>query len=81
MKVKFIEDWKKSWKFASVQWSTVGFCLMSFADSINAAVAAMPKHLQENIPHVETVATVVFGLVVLGRILKFDAKETENVPK
>ena len=75
MKIKFIEDWKKSYKFASVQWSTVGICLMSLADTINAAVAGMPKYLQENIPHAETVATVVFGLVVLGRILKIEPTE------
>lgn len=74
MAVKVIDDWKKAWKFASVQISAVGFILMSVIEMANSALISLPPHLQQQIPHASTVGLVLFGLGLVGRLFKLKEK-------
>lgn len=70
MKIKLIPDWKGAWKFASIQWSVVGIVVMSILEGVYQGWLYMPKHIQEKIPNVTTIATVLFVLIMVGRLCK-----------
>lgn len=72
--IKLIPDWKRAWKFASVQIGTVGFILMSVIEMANSALISLPLHLQQQIPHASTVGLVLFGLGLVGRLFKLKEK-------
>ena len=77
MKVHLIEDWKKSWKFASVQINALGFIVMGI-DFLQQFWGGIPKEIMDNIPHAPTIGLILFGLGMVGRILKL--KEPEALP-
>lgn len=74
MAIKLIDDWKKAWKFASVQISTVGFILMSVIEMANSALISLPPFLQQQIPHASVVGLVLFALGLVGRLFKLKEK-------
>lgn len=64
-----IENWKKAWKFWSVQLTTIGIFLLSFADVLNAAWASMAPSLSAHIPGARYVALGVFILSLIARLI------------
>lgn len=73
-KVTLVEDWKQSWKFASIRFNIAGFLLM-LVDVIGATWVGLPSSIQDKIPHASTIAMVLFGLGAIGRILKTQEKQ------
>lgn len=73
-KVGLIEDWKKSWKLPSIQINLLGFLLM-LIEFLSPTWAALPAEIQDKIPHSTTIALVLFGLGLIGRILKTQEKK------
>ncbi len=57
------EDWRVATRWASVQLSGLGVVL-------TGAWAVMPQDLRDKLPHAELIATVLFVLVILGRVTK-----------
>lgn len=68
-KLRLIDDWKTSYKFASVQWSAIGLGLMGIIESVNQAWISLPPDIVEKIPNSPTIAAVVYGLSIIGRVL------------
>lgn len=78
MQLKLVDDWKESWKFASIQWSAVGMVVMTVADLANQTWIQLPTDIQEKIPHSSTIALVIFGLSIIGRLLMIVPKDQED---
>lgn len=75
--MNLVTDWKKAWKFWSVQLNALGIVILSFSDVINQAYTALPPSLASHVPHAKTVAIVVFGLGIISRILTQGDKNEE----
>lgn len=75
-KVSLIPDWKQAWKFASVHFQAAGLLLMGAAQILGETWNGLPPFLQQKMPHATTIALVLFGLGLIGRILK----KTEKTP-
>jgi hypothetical protein len=78
MKIELVPNWKRAWKFASVQLPVLGLILMSISDVVQQAWQQLPQQVQQNMPHSSTIAMGVFALSILGRILVFTQKEPVN---
>lgn len=70
MKIRLIPEWRRAWKFASIQWSVVGIIVMSVLEGVYQGWLYMPKHIQDRIPNVTTIATILFVIVMLGRLCR-----------
>lgn len=73
MKLRLIDDWKRAWKFASVQFNVVGIVLM-LIEIANQTWQSLPPQLQQNIPHASKIALVFFALGTVGRLFKIKEK-------
>lgn len=67
-KLRLIDDWKTSYKFASVQWSVIGLSLMGLVEAVNQAWISLPPEVVDKIPNSPTIAAVLYGLVIVGRV-------------
>lgn len=77
-KLKLVDDWKSSWKFASVQWSALGILMVTVSDVVHQTWVQIPPEVQDKIPHSSSIALVLFGLTMIGRILQIKPKELED---
>ena len=75
MALKLIDDWKKAWKFASVQINVLGLCLMGVVEVLNQGWQVLPPDVQARIPHSTSIALVLFALGVIGRMVKLKGKD------
>lgn len=73
-----IPDWKRAWKFASVQISTLGVILMALVEIVNQAWIVLPPSIVSQIPHTQYIAMSLFGLGVVGRVIKLKDKEDDD---
>lgn len=78
MAIKMIDDWKKAWKFASVQFSAVGLVLMGILELVNQAIISLPPSITKDIPNAPTIGLVLFGLGIVGRLLVFTGKKLDG---
>lgn len=76
--IHLIKDWKESPKFASVRWSFLGMVLMGVAEFGQNLLFYLPKELIEKVPSSSSVALVLFGLTIIGRILTLETKENDE---
>lgn len=74
MAIQVISNWKRAWKFASVQLSTVGLVLMAVLEMVNQAIISIPPSILKDIPNTPTIGLVLFALGIVGRILVFTGK-------
>jgi hypothetical protein len=77
-KLELVPDWKKAWKFASIQISTVGAVLMVLWEIVNQTWLAIPSELQANIPNSQHIALSLFVLGIFGRILKLKGADEND---
>lgn len=68
--IVLIPNWKRAWKFASIQISSLGVLIMGFLELVNQAWVSLPPSVVAHIPHTQTIALVLFGLGILGRLFK-----------
>lgn len=73
--IGLIKDWKKCPKFASVRWSFLGMVLMGIAEFGQNLMFFMPMELREQLPSTTVIAMILFGLAIIGRILKLETKD------
>lgn len=71
--MKLIPEWKRAWKFASVQWSVVGI-LCTLVEIANQTWSALPPAIAAKIPNSSQIALALFILVLVGRLIKFKEK-------
>ena len=72
-----IPDWKRAWKFASFQISTLGVILMALVEFVNQAWISLPPSVVSQIPHTQTIALALFGLGIVGRLFKLKDKDDD----
>ncbi len=75
--MRLIPDWKRSWKFASIQWNLVGILCM-FVEVANETWQLLPPQITDKIPNAPHVALVLFTLAMLGRLLKIKEKPNDS---
>lgn len=71
--IKVIPNWKRAWKFASVQWSVVGI-LCSTVEIASQTWQLLPPSIAERIPNSPQIALTLFVLVLVGRLIKIKEK-------
>ena len=73
--IKLIPDWKKAWKFASVQINTIGIFVLSALDIIQQSWNVVPVAMQSKIPYSTTIAIVLMALGIVGRLFVLKGKD------
>lgn len=71
--IKPIKDWRKAWKFASVQWNIVGILCMA-VEILNQTWQSLPPFIADKIPNSTHIALVLFTLALIGRLVKVKEK-------
>lgn len=77
-KVGLVPNWKKSWKWASVQISAFGLILFSAIDIIQPMLTGLPRHILEDIPHGSSITITLFALNIVGRLVRFKPKDDSH---
>ena len=77
-KVELVPNWKRCWKWASIQISTFGLILFSAVDIIQPMMTGLPRHILEDIPHGSNIAIALFALNIVGRLVRFRPKEDSH---
>lgn len=72
--VELVPNWKKCWKWASVQISAVGLLVFSGIDVIQNSFNVLPPHLLKEIPHGSNIALALFALNIVGRLIRLKPK-------
>lgn len=75
MKLELVPNWKRAWKFASVQIPVLGLLILSSIDYINQVWYQLPESLHMRIPHSKEIGMAFLFLSIVGRYIKFKAKE------
>lgn len=75
VKLSLIPDWKQAWRYASMRINAAGLFLMGAAEVLSQSWVSVPPSLQAKLPHAPTVAMALFGLGLIGRILKKEPKD------
>lgn len=70
LKIDTVHDISRSWKWASVQISALGIVIMGAAQVLGQSWTGMPPSIQDRIPHADTIAMILFGATLVGRVLK-----------
>lgn len=76
--IGLIDNWKESWKFASVQLGVVGLGLMTFLDSANQLWINLPPEVQVHVPYANMIPAALFALSLLGRLLVIKEKTPDG---
>lgn len=74
-KVELVPNWKKSWKWASIQISTVGIVFFSAIDVLQPLFSGLPEHILNQIPHGSHITIGLFALNIVGRLVRLKPKE------
>ena len=74
-KVELVPNWKKSWKWASIQISTVGIIFFSAIDVLQPLFSGLPEHILNQIPHGSNITIGLFALNIIGRLVRLKPKE------
>ena len=78
MKIELVPNWKRAWKFASVQLPVLGLILMTISDFVQQSWIQLPPQFQKDLPHATTIAMIMFGLSLVGRLLSITRKEPDD---
>jgi len=78
MKIQLVSNWKRAWKFASVQLPVLGLLLMTMADFVQQSWAQLPPQFHKDIPHATTIAMIMFALSLVGRLFTLTRKEPSD---
>lgn len=76
-RVEMVPNWKRSWKWASIQISAIGVILLGMIELISNSVIALPPHILKEIPHGSTIALVLFVLNIVGRLVRLSSDDEE----
>lgn len=77
-RVELVPNWKRAWKWASIQISTIGLILFSAIDIIQPIFSGLSNDQLELIPHGSGVAIGLFALNIIGRLIRLKPKEEDT---
>lgn len=72
--ITLVKDWKRAWKFASIQWNVVGILCM-LLDLVQQTWQSLPPVIANQVPNSSQIALVLFLLATVGRLIKLKGKE------
>lgn len=75
MKVTLISDWKKAWKFASIQIPAAGLVVLTGLDYASQVWFQMSGSVQSQIPYSNIIGIAFLAFSIVGRLVKFTSKE------
>lgn len=75
MKIELVPNWKRAWKFASVQIPVLGLLVLSGLDYAYQVWYQLPSTVQSLVPHSNLIGIAFLALSIIGRLIKFTAKE------
>lgn len=75
MKITLISDWKKAWKFASIQIPAIGLVVLSGVDYASQVWFQMSSSVQSQIPYYNIIGIAFLAFSIVGRLVKFTSKE------
>lgn len=78
MKVTLIPEWKKAWKFASIQIPVAGLALLTGLDYASQVWFQMSSSFQSQIPYSNLIGIAFLAFSIVGRLVKFTSKEESN---
>jgi len=76
-KLKLVDNWKKSPKWASMWWSGAGL-VVSTLDFLNEVWVSLDHHTQERVPYAAALGMVLFAGTMLGRLLIWTHEKSED---
>lgn len=79
MKVTLIPNWKKAWKFASIQIPVAGMAVLTVMDYASQVWFQMSLSIQSQIPYYNLIGIAFLAFSIVGRLVKFTGKEEGNV--
>ncbi|QHJ80356.1 MAG: hypothetical protein [Caudoviricetes sp.] len=78
MKVTLIPNWKKAWKFASIQIPVAGLAVLTSLDYASQVWFQMSSSIQSRIPYSNLIGIAFLALSIIGRLMKFTGKDKDN---
>lgn len=75
MKVTLIPDWKKAWKFASIQIPVAGLAVLTGLDYASQVWFQMSSSVQSQLPYSNLIGIAFLAFSIIGRLVKFTSKE------
>lgn len=75
MKISLIPNWKKSWKFASIQIPAAGLIVMSSLDYASQVWFQLGNTVQSRLPYSTAIGISFLVLSIIGRLVKFTSKD------
>lgn len=75
MKISLISDWKKSWKFASIQIPATGLIIMSSLDYASQVWYQLGDSVHSRLPYSTAIGISFLVLSIIGRLVKFTSKD------
>lgn len=74
-RVELVPNWKRAWKWASIQISTIGLVLFTAIDIIQPLFSGLSGDMLDRIPYGSTIAVGLFALNIIGRLIRIKPKE------
>lgn len=78
MAIKLIDDWKRAWKFASIQWGVVGLVVSMLLESASDLWIKLPAEIRNSIPYSGYIPAALFALSIVGRLFVFTGKTNDD---
>lgn len=78
MKLTLIPNWKKSWKFASIQIPTIGLFVLTSLDYISQVWFQFSPAFQSRIPYSNFIGIGFLLLSIIGRLVTFTSGEKDD---
>lgn len=78
MKITLIPDWKKAWKFASIQIPVAGLAVLTGLDYASQVWFQMSSSVQSQIPYSNLIGIAFLAFSIVGRLVKFTSEEEIN---
>lgn len=69
--VELVPNWKRAYRWASVQLSAVGIIIFGVLEVIQSGIISLPEHLLNRIPHGSSLALILSALTLIGRLYKW----------
>lgn len=73
--VEMVPNWKRCWKWASIQISTLAILFFSCVDVLSSSFSALPQHILKDIPQGNNIAIALFVLNIICRLVRLKPKE------
>jgi hypothetical protein len=68
--VELVPDWKRSWKWASIQLSTLAIVFFSAIDVLSNSLSALPQEIIQQIPHGNHITIGLFLINIVCRLIR-----------